>query len=652
MLRLRAATAATVLVLLSGCVGKLAITPNRTVSELDMARQGTSYALPKIQYDVKLTRTLAECPGEFVNNDPAKPTALKFAVSATAALTYVAGESYDIDYSKLPGWMRTASFDMKLYPNGTLKSLGASAEDRTAETIGGLVKTALSVATVLAAAPFVDTAKAPKPGTDQMIGCTAAARAMVHEVDDLDKRLKQSKQKLEALQAQAEYFKTAGTARVLNASGRNQFLKLLNDLLNEEKKLAGLKERRELLVGKLSVTESFTWSGGVTARPEIDEHPLSAAHTDKLAGLVERIGLPRAARIDPADMERRELLPECYGADSNETVCLQKQLGLRAGVHRHRDLTPCRDDAFDECLTKLPSDDKTLIAARDAKPDSGIFIREAMEGQLLFCREISLKAAAARATQDAVVTEDGVAAPGQATGADGAAPSDRGEAANGAQSADGTGGGSLNGQSTAGSPGGFLNGQGSVGTQGGSLNGQNRTGTSRAGRTDQAGAQAPKPELICDLAHDEAKLASANFPQYGQLRFLPFRVGTFQAREMTLSMTETGRLDSFTYKSTKAPGERLATLSADVASQLAAFREARETERRDDVKYERESALAEIQGQIDTLTKEAALKKLQSPPVDPLQPMKDETAAIEAEIALLKAKAERLKAAAALGLGG
>ena len=52
-------------------------------------------------------------------------------------------------------------------------------------------------------------------------------------------------------------------------------------------------------------------------------------------------------------------------------------------------------------------------------------------------------------------------------------------------------------------------------------------------------------------------------------------------------MTEAGRVESFTYKSTKAPAQGLAGSVADIAGQYDAYREKRETERRDDVKAER-----------------------------------------------------------------
>jgi hypothetical protein len=109
-------------------------------------------------------------------------------------------------------------------------------------------------------------------------------------------------------------------------------------------------------------------------------------------------------------------------------------------------------------------------------------------------------------------------------------------------------------------------------------------------------------------------------------------------------LTESGKLEGFTYKSTKAPGQAMAGAIGDVASQVDAALEKRETERRDDAKYAADQEVADLTQQITLLTKQAELKKLQSPETDPLKPMLDETTAINAEVALLKAKLELAKA--------
>ena len=60
----------------------------------------------------------------------------------------------------------------------------------------------------------------------------------------------------------------------------------------------------------------------------------------------------------------------------------------------------------------------------------------------------------------------------------------------------------------------------------------------------------------------------------------------------------------------------------------------------------RAEEIAGVQHQIDVLNKQAELLKLQNPA--PSDPVKDETAVLQAETALLEAKLSKLKAEAAL----
>ena len=137
-----------------------------------------------------------------------------------------------------------------------------------------------------------------------------------------------------------------------------------------------------------------------------------------------------------------------------------------------------------------------------------------------------------------------------------------------------------------------------------------------------------------------AKIEQADFPQLGQLRYLPLSVGPFQARELALSLTEEGRIESFTYKSTKAPAQAFAASMADVAAQVETALEKRETEMRDDLDYGRKQATAALDAQIADLTKQSQLKKLQDEAAG--DPVAAETASLLAQIANLEAKKKLL----------
>lgn len=592
-------------VLLGGCVGTLETHPNRGFTAPEGALRGVSYALPKVRYEVKLSRTLTECPVGLVDG---KPTALKFGVSATATPTLVAGESYTIYYDKLPGWLRTANFEIKHYPNGTLKSVGAGAEDKTGEVLNSLAKTAFSIASVVALSSGGDVPPpVTKPAT--IVSCTNAAALLIKETRQIDTDLITATDLLIGYEKDAERLRAAGAARLIDATGKKRFLDLFDDIKKVEADIARLKRRQSELGKELGVTEDIVWNGGVTAPDYSKPYPLSPAQRGKLAKLLVISAPPTDYPQDEAEAKRQALMTACYNSGANIDNCLNQQLAVRSGVYLERDLLKCSEDGADdvECGTQIAATDPRYQNARDKLPDNGIFIREPMVGRLLFCRESLLPLPAA--------------AP---------APAPQGPQAGG----QGSGGGTQAGTN---------GGSGATGTRGGTLEGR---GQAQAAQP-QAAFQPATP--VCTVAQDEVKIAAGDFPQFGQLRYFPLRVGTFQAREMALSLTETGRLESFTYKSTKAPAQSLAGTTADITGQYDVYREKRETERRDDVKAGRAEEIAAIQQDIERITKAAELKKLQTPPtVDPLKAVKDDTAVEEAELALAQAKLKRLQTEAAL----
>lgn len=607
---LEAITAAALL--LGGCVGKLETRPDRSFTSPQGALRGVSYALPKVRYEVKLSRALTECPDGVIDG---KPTALKFGLSATATPTIVAGESYTVFYDKLAGWLRTANFEMTQYPNGTLKSIGAGAEDKTGEVINSLAKTAFSIASVLALSSGGPPPPVQKP--QSIVRCTDAAALMIREMRRIDADLKTATDLLAGYEKDAERLRAAGAARLIDAAGKKRFLDLYDDISKVGAQIDGLKKRQDELGKELGVADDIVWNGGVTAPDYAKRYPLTPAQRSKLAKLLVVSAPPPDYPQDEAEAKRQALMTACYGTGANVDNCLNQQMNVRAGIYLERDLLECGKEGADvvECGKEIQAADSRFQEARDEVPDSGIFVRDPIVGRLLFCRESLLATSAASSDNASSESQGGASQETQAGGV--ASRSSTQTETGGATGATGTGGGTLEGQ-----------------------------GEAPAAQT-QAASNPAAP--VCTVAEDEAKIAAADFPQFGQLRYFPLRVGTFQAREMALTLSETGRRESFTYNSTKAPAQGLAGTAADIAGQYEAYREKRDTERRADAKADREEEIAGIQQNIDRLTKTAELKKLQDPPsVDPLKAVKDETASVEADLALARAKLQRLQTEAAL----
>ena len=174
----------------------------------------------------------------------------------------------------------------------------------------------------------------------------------------------------------------------------------------------------------------------------------------------------------------------------------------------------------------------------------------------------------------------------------------------------------------------------------------------------------------CNVEGDSLVTLDGVFaPQLGQLRFLPFRNGPFESNSLSVSLTEDGHLEKIEYKRLKASGQMAAATAADVASQINTERLRRDKEKTDAIAAARTEAAAvrseaaairteqaalhdqdaaAIQSQIDLLTKQNALKKLQTPETpDAFAAMNEEIDRNTKEAALLQSRLTRSDALAA-----
>jgi len=555
--------------LLGGCVGKLETRPYRErTPTLGGALRGVTYSLPKLQYEIKLTRSLAECPGG--TDEEGKPTALKFRVEVAETPQYVPGEAYTVNYDRLAGLLRTSSFEIKYWPNGNLKSLGAGAEDKTADFVKDAVKTGLSIASIasgsavpqMAAAQLVP-GRTKAAGDIQVLGCTTEAEALVAEQKELRAYLKERGKKLLGLVKDAERILARAAVRLKNEADREDLIRLFALIDNEEAGIATANERLTEIADELGVTETLVWNSDFRAvAVQAWDYKLSDDQQAKLAGLLETVWVKPAAAGDSADAARRTLAPACFDtATDDRKKCVREHLELRAGLHVQGHLKPCPEPRGDlrECVGEAGPTYRRETAlrdtvnrryrdARDERADSGVFVREPVRARLLFCRS---------------------------------------------------------------------------------------AGLGEKGR--------------CTTERDEGKIKEAYFPQLGQLRYLPLRVGPFQAREMALALAEDGRVESFTYKSTRAAAAGFAAMAADVVGQVDAAMEKIETERRSDLAYAREQQVAGLTTELAVLTKEEEIAAKKAPAsVNPLQPILDETATRLAQIGLTKAKIMEIQSAQTL----
>ena len=134
--------------LLQGCGAKLKVQP---VTAPKLA-PGIDYALSRAKVDVGVTWTLKSCGDDLAVFEPRIVLEHNFVADET--------QKFRIDYLKFAGPLANTELDVALYENGTLKSLNAAAEDRTApvaistlSAIGKVAATSMGIAVASTATP-------------------------------------------------------------------------------------------------------------------------------------------------------------------------------------------------------------------------------------------------------------------------------------------------------------------------------------------------------------------------------------------------------------------------------------------------------------------------------------------------------------------
>jgi hypothetical protein len=656
---------------LGGCATSLSTLPDREQTQVGDAMMGTPYALPMLQYDVTLTRTLSSCPDDrdwsFGGRDfVLRAGSLAIATKADAKASYGPGERYTVDYRALEAPFKTSSFSFVTNPNKTLKSIGASAEDQTGDVIKSVVSTALTVASLAsgnpaALGPVVPALVPPAPPppnaaapqfsaraaraeaarqaylsrynaalielansarTTPIVACTKDAADLTVKAsqnagaqDTASKTLKGLNADVNRLTLIAN-LKTAGAkdapaAKARGAVGARDWASELNAAIAaQDKASAGLQDLVEdgkTLSGKLSADMAFTW---------------------------------------PVSFHERD--PRDFPADEPTTKKLRRLLQTETTVAL---ITPTAFKAwFDRQPADLQADFRKIHAFGGMFDDKGAVVDEPPGDAN--CQGPAATLAACWTTQTAVFAQFTAAGVGLYPCGD--THEDKGDCLKAVQAIneldDRNRSPRALGERVADAA--YLPGR----------HARDTTPDKGVFVRDPAIAVfwlcggAPQYPLKQPACTGKAKLYASDpipAPQFGQLRFLPFRNGPFQSNSLSLALRDDGSIEKFEYQRTKAAGVQAAAAVQDAVSQYKTFRDDQDKKRQDDLTAGRAEQIAKIQFQIDTLTKQKELLKLQTPDsVDADKAIKDETAHIDAQTELLKAQLAQLQAQAALTAAG
>ena len=567
--------AASAALILSGCT-HLETARDYTTSGFNSPIAGIPYALPALQYQLKVTNSITGCPAALaIDEREFSDGALAFTTKVEPTKTYVAGERFVADYMALTSILKTTGYSIETYPSGILKSVNVSAEDQSGPFISNLVAIGLTAVGTpgffgpsgVRATPRG--ARPPKSDIDRLfdgapvgaIMCTqqtsgnlASKASAENLLEGLTKQLKDATAEVERL-----------TAIAANERSDHNDLMLLKSALERQAiaqtALEGAQGQQQKSAAPLNVAGDARWPAAVTAPPTPADLSasveLNPADVQAFAG---KLQLKPMTVITKARFSQwwntlspsvQQSFVDTYG---NVAANFGVTVGQPASVPPPDDIGVCGGErTFDQCIQNMvkisglfelkdrPSEsDGDLAAPTQKQPQPGLFIRTQQKADVTLCRGVTPCA---------------------------------------------------------------------------------------------------KPNRLLYERDVSA-------PQFGQLRFLPFSNRMFEAATLSLAMREDGSVEKFEYKRTKAIAVEASAAVKDAVSQFKTFSEEQNKKAADALTASRAEEIAGVQHQIDVLNKQAELLKLQNPA--PSDPVKDETAVLEAETALLEAKLSKLKAEAAL----
>jgi hypothetical protein len=236
------------------------------------ALKGGSYALPMVQFDVEIARSLSSC------DKAATPV---FAVKATAKESYVEGERFEFDPSALSSIFKTSSLAIEKYEDvDTLKSFNASADDRTGDVLVAIARTGIAIAGAAVGVPVPPAAvgeSSPlknllEQSQSMRLWCSAEATKRLKAVETETDNLKQLNAQLEAVNAHVVRLKELAVLR--------RFDKGMMDSLYQE-----VQKQQQLAVAIATAKTALAdATAALTAKTEL-RWPTASSATPRAADL-------------------------------------------------------------------------------------------------------------------------------------------------------------------------------------------------------------------------------------------------------------------------------------------------------------------------------------------------------------------------------
>jgi hypothetical protein len=381
------------LLTLCGCTSLQTSTAPHT-GDTRLAVQGIPYNLPILQYELKITRTLTQCFEPKSDGTPSDNPKVVFAVAIEAVPHYVSGERYMIDYRSLAGFTKITSFSLESHASsGTLKSINATAEDRSAQIISAGIRTGIGIASLAMGIPRVESFSEQEQEQTQkvqVLGCKPAAgsipstQALLDAVREATGKLKAESDLLEGTTRKVQQLTEQARLNQLDESGKKRLQEEIELQRARARAVTAAEATLKRSKDKISSTHHVRWPQRFEIRNASFALSEDAVGQLRLPQLLELATRPasRGEQVDLCEAEQGEnneaAIRRCLGAQLGVDVLLAPVIEIRQGGP----------------ITTRPSNLSTQEAAGPwavdpANSGKGLFVRPPEPGRLLACRRVA-----------------------------------------------------------------------------------------------------------------------------------------------------------------------------------------------------------------------------------------------------------------------
>lgn len=260
--------AATAVLVTAGCSTQLVAVRVKNPDTIPPA--GAPYNLTFTQWDITVTRRLV-CEDEPGNDGKSKPTLdLKYSFEATPKEVRDPQREYVIDFLALRAIMKTTSITIDYHPNGALKSVNATADDKAADVVTGVAQAAAKLAASPApkedatdgeatARPDGDAPKVAPPQCEK-------GKGVVGKVKGLEERLASATDRLQLATAEVQRLTEMATAmgRAWSDKERKELSKQIGEAHRLRGDLVSLQKQLKEALASITYTDGVTWPAKAT----------------------------------------------------------------------------------------------------------------------------------------------------------------------------------------------------------------------------------------------------------------------------------------------------------------------------------------------------------------------------------------------------